>query len=278
MSEEKANQTEATIPGTPDFGPSLHWNNSANVLCNYMKKQEYLDLVLKNQAIIPRFVMEPVGYLGLGEIKTICFPMTCFCDILFSKVSIHMSRYGEYGIGLDKQAVLKHYRIQPIHYMNERSPLSDDFRKAFLTFYNSSEKVAEKDEILLDYLISTLMYMKPIWGQEKNKDGNLEICVYQDECEWRYIPSDHFPEELGSIILPQSRTTERARELYSEALKKHRECWLRFDWDDVRYLIVPDEEAASNTIHTIEGLELPKDKKHLLISRIEISRRFSDNM
>ena len=37
------------------------------------------------------------------------------CDIPFSKVSTHMSRYGEYGIGLDKEAVLKNYGIQPIH-------------------------------------------------------------------------------------------------------------------------------------------------------------------
>ena len=32
------------------------WKNSANVLCNYMKKIQYLEMILKNRAIIPRYV------------------------------------------------------------------------------------------------------------------------------------------------------------------------------------------------------------------------------
>ena len=261
-----------------DLGNRLHWNNSSNVLCNYMREQEYLNLVLKNQAIIPRYVMEPVEYLNLGEIKTICFPMTCFCDIPFSRVSTHMSRYGQYGIGLDKEAALNKHRIQPIHYMGHSSPLTDDFREVFTSFYSSDTELGDSAEILLDYVLSTLVYMKPIWGQEKNKNGDLENYVYQDECEWRYIPSDNFPPELGPLILPQSNTSESARNVYTEALSKHEECWLKFDWDDVKYIMVPDEAAVKATIATIESLPLNEDAKHFLHSRIEISRRFSDNM
>ena len=80
-----------------------------------MKEPAFLDKILINRAIIPRYVMEPLEYLDIKELSLICFPMTCFCDIPFSKVSTHMSRYGEYGIGLDKEAVLKNYGIQPIH-------------------------------------------------------------------------------------------------------------------------------------------------------------------
>ena len=94
---------------TPELGNRLHWNNSSNVLCNYMKEQDYLNQILMNAAIIPRYVMEPLDYLDLKDIRKICFPMTCFCDIPFSKVSTHMSHYGEYGIGLDKQTVLNKY-------------------------------------------------------------------------------------------------------------------------------------------------------------------------
>ena len=189
-----------------------------------------------------------------------------------------MSRYGEYGIGLDKVAVLKKYRIQPIHYMNESSPLTNDFREAFLAFYNSEVHVDEKTEVLLDYLLSTIVYMKPIWGQEKNKEGNLENYVYQDECEWRYIPSDNFPDELRPIILPQRETSDNARDAFSKALANHNECWLKFNWEDVHYLMVPDEMALRRTIMTIENLDLKENEKHMLISKIEISRRFSDNM
>lgn len=263
---------------TFDLGNELHWNNSSNVLCNYMKKQEYLNIILKNQAIIPRYVMESIAYLNLGDLKTICFPMTCFCDILFSRVGTHMSRYGEYGIGLDKVAVLKKYRIQPIHYINENSPLADDFSEAFTAFYNSNIRVDKTAEVLLDYLLSTIVYMKPLWGQEKNKEGNLEKYVYQDECEWRYIPSDNFPDELKPIILPQRKTTNNACDVFSKALARHEECWLKFRWEDVRYLIVPDEKAVKETITTIKKLLLEDEEKYFLISKIEISRQFSNNM
>lgn len=277
MEESQLSMNEKML--SIDLAGRLHWNNSSNVLCNYMKRQEYLNLILRNRAIIPRYVMEPVDYLNLGEIKTICFPMTCFCDIPFSKVSTHMSRYGEYGIGLDKQAVLNAHRVQPIHYMNEGSPLVESFQKAFLSCLEmGAEPMETSMEILVEYLLNSLVYMKPIWGQSKDNTGNLVNYVYQDECEWRYIPSEIFPEELKPMILPQNKTTKQIQDMYSAAMVRHRECWLSFQWDDVRYLMVPDEKAAKDTIDTILDLSIDTDQKHLLMTKVEISRRFSDNM
>lgn len=261
-----------------EFIDELHWNNSANVLCNYMDAPEYLHLVLKNRAIIPRYVMEPIGYLNINNINTICFPMTCFCDIPFSKVATHMSRYGKYGIGLDKVSMIYDKRVQPIHYINENSPLTDDFREAFTSFYDADKRIDKSSEVLLDYLVSTIVYMKPIMGQEKNDKGELETYVYQDECEWRYIPSDNFPEELKPIIIPQSEMSKKTCEAYSDTLTKHEECWLKFDWKDVHYLMVPDEMARDDTVDVIKKLELKEKEKDILISKIEISGRFSDNM
>lgn len=266
---------EETLIGIPDLGNELHWNNSSNVLCNYMKKQTYLNLIIQNGAIIPRYVMEPLDYLKLETIRKICFPMTCFCDIPFSKVSTHMTHYGEYGIGLDKKAVIQKYRVQPIHYINPNSPLAEDFRNAFEI--SLKEHFTGSAHILTDYLASTLMYMKPIWGLEKNEKDDLAEYVYQDECEWRYIPSDHFPKELH-LILRQGETTEKARSKYSNILVRHPECWLKFDWSEVRYLIVPDEVAVTNTISVIRSLKIDADQKDMLISKIEISRRFTENM
>ena len=62
----------------PDLGNTLHWNNYSNVLCKYVKKPDYLSMVLKKQAIIPRYVIELVGYLNLGTIQRICFSMICY--------------------------------------------------------------------------------------------------------------------------------------------------------------------------------------------------------
>ena len=275
-STENSSSEKNKVMGTPQLGNPLHWKNSSNVLCNNMKKQEYLDLILKNSAIIPRYVDENLDYLNLNNIRKICFPMTCFCDIPFSRVATHMRYYGEYGIALDKNAVMKKYRVQPIHYINGNSPLVDDFREAFQI--SIQEKFNQETQVLSSYLCSTLMYMKPIWGLEPDQNGDRREYVYQDECEWRYIPSDHFPPELP-LILRQSETTEKGKNTYSEVLKRHRECWLQFDWSELRYLIVPDEASAKHTISVIKTLEnMEESEKELLISKIEISRRFSDNM
>lgn len=264
-----------TTTGIPKLGNKLHWNNSSNVLCNYMREQSFLNQILQNGAIIPRYVMEPLDYLNLKGLKQICFPMTCFCDIPFSKVSTHMSNYGSYGIGLDKEALVKKYRVQPIHYINDNSPLADDFREAF--DISLSEHFTGKASIIVNYLASSLMYMKPISHLKDSSNGEMENYVYQDECEWRFIPSDNFPKELH-LILKQGETSEKAREKYSEVLKNHPECWLKFDWSDVLYLMVPDEQAVKNTIAMIRSLEVDETVKDILISKIEISKRFSENM
>ena len=93
---------EIDFKETPELEQNLHWHNSSNVLCNYMREPEYLIKILKNQAIIPRYVTEPLDYLKVDGLKRIAFPMTCFCDIPFSKVGNHMTSYGGYGIALTR--------------------------------------------------------------------------------------------------------------------------------------------------------------------------------
>ena len=234
----------------------------------------YLDMILKNKAIIPRYNIEKTDYLGIEDLLNVGFPMICFCDIPFSSVNTHMSRYGSYGIGFDKKAVIEKNRIQPIHYMSRFSTLVEDFRTAF-SIYNDTNKTADTPEVLLNYLTTTLMYMKPIWGMEPNEKGDIEEYIYQDESEWRFVPT--IMPDGYSLILPQRDTTEKAKCEYSTALQKHPECWFRFEWDDVRYIIVPNDLARRQTIQTIRGLKLPIDEQDDLISKIEISCNFSSD-
>lgn len=251
--------------------PDRHeWRIGSNVLCNYMKKPEYLEKILQNQAIIPRYNMEKVSYLGIKGLDIICFPMTCFCDIPFSTVSSHMSRYGSYGIGFDKNAVLQRNRIQPIHYISEYSTLAEDFRTAFTPFFLKEQKKLSPVK-LLNYLTTTLLYMKPIWGKETDKDGKVYDYVYQDECEWRYVPQS-IPKDYH-LILKQSDTTNNAKEAYTLGLEGYSDSWFHFDWEDICYIIVPDEIAINRIISTIKKLKIKPTQKDLLISKIEISRR-----
>lgn len=251
------------------------WRNSANVLCNYMKKIEYLQMILEKQAIIPRYVIEPLEYLSIDGLYRIAFPMTCFCDIPFSKVSGHMRFYGQYGIAFNKDTFIKKFCVQPIHYINMQSPLANDFKDAFSEYFNADKKASKKDKILADYLVSTLLYMKPLSGIEE-VNGTKIRYVYQDECEWRYIPTDNFPQNLNFILLKEA--TEKGKDEYSRALQAHEETWIKFDWEDIRYIIVPDNNALNQIIKVIRNLSMSDKERYLLISKIEVSARFTEDL
>lgn len=264
------------LQGTIEIPAKLKWNNSANILCNYMKELEFLEMILTNKAIIPRYVIEPLLYLKIEGLHKIAFPMTCFCDIPLAKVGGHMSHYGRYGIALDKHAIINKFRVQPIHYMNPDSALVNDFKSAFSDYYNTGKKVHPEDKVLLNYLMSAIMYMKPISGMEKI-EGEERPYVFQDECEWRYIPTENFPKDL-KLILAENAATENAKSYYSKALLSHPETWIKFDWEDIRYIIVPDEVALKRIIEIIKELPLGDTQKYFLISRIEVSTRFTEDL
>lgn len=264
------------MTGTIDALPKLHWNNSANILCNYMKKPEYLELILINQAIIPRYVDEPLEYWNIEGLEKIAFPMTCFCDIPFTKVGNHMTLYGRYGIALDKQQIIKKFKVQPIHYINTESPLANDFKEAFVKYYRNEKKVNPEDRILLNYVLSTLLYMKPI-SKIEEIDGVMKTYVFQDECEWRYIPTNNFPKST-KLLMKEDQITEEGKDAYSKVLRRHPETWIKFDWEDVKYIIVPDESALKRIIEVIKSLTVEDTMKYLLASKIVISNRFSEDL
>ena len=72
--------------------------------------------------------------------------------------------------------------------------------------------------------------------------------------------------------------TENRKKAFSDILEKHSETWVKFDWNDLIYIIVPDEVALQTIIDAIMELPLDNDKKYLLISKIQISNRFTEDL
>lgn len=278
--ERKNNQnsekTSKKLYGRMKLPEKLHWSNSSSVLCNYMRKPEHLEMILKNKAIIPRYVMEPVEYLGLANLDQICIAMTCFCDIPFSKTDGHMKRYGRYGIAFDKNTAIHNYKIQTVHYMTEDSPLLRDFRKAYQTAIRIAGEMDEKDSAVIDYVLSTLVYMKPIAGEDTDADGNVDIRTFQDEREWRYIP-ENMPDGAATV-LRRFETSQKGRDTYTKLLENHPESWLHFEWKDIQYLMVPDQAAAEWLIGVISGLNIERSEQLALASKITISQKFSEDL
>ena len=258
-------------------------HSSANILCNYMQKLEYLENILKCMAIKPRYVEEVIDYLEIDDLYSISYPMTCFCDIPLSKVKYHMNRYGDYGIAFDKN-VLTLRNVQPITYININSQYGSDFKEVLQKLLNQDDRPDNKWSFLPDFVLTQLMYSKPIAGK-MNKNGKTDTYLFRDECEWRYIPNV-IPDDM-EYVLTGNRNNDKARLEYSSALalEDNQRSWLKFNTNDIVYLIVPNENEAVKLIKFIRGsnmseskTRLTNDERNRLISKIEVADKFDKNL
>lgn len=263
------------IPEDNNVSEQLESVTSANILCNYMTKIEYLKAVIRNMAFIPRYVEENLEYLNVQDLHTIAFPMTCFCDIPLTKVKNHMGVYGEFGVAIKKNVCIER-DVQPILYLNNSARLKNDLSEALSKLLHE-DPITPEWRILPDTMLSVLLYSKPIVGyMSRDEWDKPHRLLFKDECEWRYIPS--VPENMP-LIIPQDDNTKKGRKYYSKALESDRSTWFPFQVDEMEYIIVPTEAAA---IEMISAIRLMKGKsqtdKHKLISKIEIADKFKTNL
>lgn len=147
---------------------------------------------------------EPVG---------IAFPMVCFCDIPLMRASQHRKRYGNYCIGLDKDATLKHWSpiINPVYYVNSfwvdnlYEKLAFHKRSLATRVKKEKEFIAEIENASQDaipeltkkakqYMKTAQVYYEFGYTLEQllrltkpciGKDKKGKMVSYYDEREWR---------------------------------------------------------------------------------------------
>lgn len=285
---------------------------SANTLFNFMKEEKYLKGILQQKAIKPRYCVETVDYLNIrkGDIQfnEVAVLQKCFCDIPFHKLAdtfplngtgenfeklgaeekaelernnTHFDYYGKYAIAFSKTWCEQH-NFQPIHYLNKDSHYTEDFRNLFQHILTDTDVL---DQYVQD-VINRLSYIKPLRGIMKRKVRlkgveDIEVELYKnfhDEREWRYVPKSSSLEALsmGAVIANPKMVAlhkEISQQLEDE---KYNELWLKFSYDDIRYIIVPDAHSRINIIKEI--MDLPMEKfddgnnielqKQILISKI----------
>ena len=253
------------IISKPDKIEKETYVQSANVLFNFMQDLEYLKKILRNKAIIPRYVEEKIDYLNIEEAELV-FPMTCFCDISLNKLIPHLEFYGFYGIGLDKGWGID-FGIQPIHYINPKSYLYSDYKTAFKLAKDLITET-EANTSISDYLISALVFTKPLRGKML-KRGVIKEKIFHDEKEWRYIPKFGENHDIPFFV-PREHQNGTAYNSYSLALVGIPEIWLKFEPEQIKYLAVKDEEDRMELIDFImnEELSFSKSEKYILISKI----------
>lgn len=298
----------------------MGYAQSANTLFNFMESSDYLNQTLTRKAFIPRYYVENVDYLNLdvegdqyGEVEVL---QTCFCDIPLSKLfkegyvkcvgetfdklsekdkekalskNTHPDFYGKYAIALSKDWGRKK-GLQPIHYINDGSQISKSIKKAFGDLYSLESLTKE----IVDDFLNRFAYMKPVCGKmgkffvdENNVKRILTYeKVFHDEQEWRYVPDREVMEKYAIENVHANPQAIEERETWNEKIRTdyYKELWLDFEYSDIRYLIVPDNEGRNELIHIISnlsvdlfGVEEDQEKK-ILISKIIVLENLKEDM
>lgn len=213
-------------------------------------------------AIIPRYVNEDINYLGIST-GSLAIPMTCFCDINMQRIEWHTKKYGKYGIAFHKDWSIRQ-GIQPIHYINPDSFLLREYRETFIEAekYDGNELKVEK---LQDYLLCHLAFMKPLYSECFTNQGQN----FHDEREWRYVPNMiDINSELPQILWG-TKNSGSSRDAFNKGLEYCKESWLKFEHEDIRYILLPNQRALKSIIQYIESLKnVSNDNKLLLCSKL----------
>lgn len=238
---------------------------SANALFHFMGKEEYLLNKLRDRAIIPRYTLEDVAYLELPKCQRMYYPMVCFCDINLHKMNLHCENYGSYGIAFSKEWGIKN-GIQPINYVNANGDFVNMFRDAF------KEGVSNKEtNPLKDFLLESLRYMKPIQGQNICHEDD-KLRNFMDECEWRFLPHD--TEILPAIVASATRSVES----HNEALERDDRYWLKFEYKDIRHIIVPNTESSFKIMDFLDSLSMNVNERKTLYTKIMVMHDFMEDV
>lgn len=256
---------------------------SSNVVINFMSKLEYLKELLLKKAIIPRYCKENIDYLEIindGErIKEIAVLQKCFCDIPFHKITetfkiepigknfdklddfekyrflreknSHPDFYGNYAIAFSKDWAERKC-LQPIQYVNEKSDYVKDLKRTINFVLNENDL----PDICVYDIMRRICYIKPVRGLMYRQFKKLKIYIkknFHDECEWRYVPSN---EALSECHKEAFHTNTEYIDTINMSLKNERyeKLWLKFTYDDIRYLIVANSNDRIDLIEYIVGL------------------------
>lgn len=284
---------------------------SANTLFHFMGKFRYLETILTKRAIVPRYCVENVGYLNIingdSVFSDIAVLQKCFCDIPFHKLgdtfsvmgtgenflkleadekfqvehnNTHFDLYGGYAIGFSKDWS-ERKKLQPIHYLNAESSYSEHFQRLI----SNALSVDDVPDVFAEDVLYRLAFLKPLRGIMQRKfvrKSGKEITVdiyknFHDECEWRFVP-DHTAVTHGvpGNVVADNRIVQDATSLQylNEKVEEdiNDSLWLRFDFDDIRYLIVPDVSDRIKLINTILDIseEMFSPNKNIDLQKYEL--------
>ena len=241
----------------------------ADTLFTFTSQLEFIIKPLKNKMLSPRYCVEDISYLNINQLKRLAYPMRCFCDINLHRLGEHLAWYGYYGLAFSKEWCMKNF-IQPIQYINPESHLCMDFAEAFGAALNSKDTTNPELAKFKNYLLHELMFWKPYQGEFKNRNTNKsELKCFTDECEWRYVP-DVTIVGFDQVLINENKLDTELFYQMSNAMDGLEEISLKFDYSDIKYIIVKTNSDFVELSNMISELSVNKVTEHELVSKIII--------
>ncbi|HCM9442210.1 TPA: hypothetical protein N5N39_004698 [Enterobacter cloacae subsp. cloacae] len=247
--------------------------------------EEYSTLIkiLSDRCFKASYAAEKI--IGIESERNFGIPMVSFCDIRLSQLNEHTSKYGHFGIGLKKDWALE-CGMNPVNYLNQNCSMFSYFNARMQQMskelkkirtengYNSSIYIRNRRKYR--DLINVLRYMKnyeaPLYRKGVLVDKNYRFA---NENEWRYVPD--IRTDIIPIKIIKKSENLNWKDLANERLWQHKESNLLFDYNDIKYIFVPDDQAAIDLIkHFSTG-----NNGHygpLLTSKIFISKQVFDDL
>ena len=287
------------------YNENEEYVQSANTLFHFMKERQFLTDILNRKALVPRYCNEDIPYLDIEiagkKINKISILQKCFCDMPFHKLSeknkinvvdddeitdeekkhiqnssSHTDFYGEYAVAFSKRWG-EEKGLQPVVYVNSKS----DYIKTFKDYINDSLCSEELGDVAFYYILSRLAYIKPLrGGMERYLESGKKVKVmknFHDEKEWRYVPKQSvlIENNIQNIIVNKAIMEEKDKISNELQNQEYQDIWLKFEYADIKYIIVPNPAERLELVKFINSLPNSKFgdtdveiQKGVLISRI----------
>jgi hypothetical protein len=232
---------------------------SPSTLFHFTNKEGLFGLLADNFKI--KYCLEQISHNE--QPVEIAIPMVSFCDIKISEISEHISKYGQYGIGLDKKWAVEK-GLNPVIYMNSSSSFCNDT-------INVIRKINQIDSIppMDRYRLSNIMrYTKIYEGELTRQSETIPNYRFADEREWRYVPEMKENATFKHWLLKNEYDTAEKKRAANEKLSRER---LYFNPNNIMYLIVKDESEIIELIQhirSVKGINFTMHEVDRLTTRI----------
>ncbi|OUR36811.1 hypothetical protein B9J96_10545 [Enterobacter roggenkampii] len=240
----------------------FHFTNDNNVILDIIKAKYFRASYAKEVIVGPN-----------GTKRTFGIPMVSFCDIRLSNLNEHMKKYGYYGIGLKKSWAIKE-GLNPVSYLNPNCSMFQYFDEQLRYMSEELLSIDEKDKHKVErqkylHLQNVMRYMKNYEGALKRGEEHHKKYRFANESEWRYVPDITTPDIIPVKIVEKNNSNWKAKA--NQALWASEFSRLRFEYSDIKYILIPTSYMAFDLIEGIK--EFVSDEEYIyLISKIFDSR------